>query len=147
MCDMIGLFLSPALTPPTVTIAQTPPAYAGSTYTLTCQVTVPDGIVVSGNPQVEFEGPGTSDPVTGTVFGGNNVYFSTYSPMLTLSSGGDYTCSATYSVNGDTSMSPVGSATLTVDVLSKTLRDLLYTFYLLEGGGGGGLGGGIFIVM
>ena len=134
MCDMIGLFLSPALTPPAVAITQTPPAYAGSTYTLTCQVTVPDGIVVSGNPQVEFEGPGTSDPVTGTVFG---VYFSIYSPILSLSSGGDYTCSATYSVNGDTSMSPVGSATLTVDVLSKTLRDLLYASYLL----GGGLGG------
>ena len=90
-------------------------------YNLVCQVTVPDDAIVSENPSAEFEGPdGVPVPVSTTEGSEANVYTASHSVEVTLSSRGEYTCSATYSVMGSDTMSPVGSASLNADVMSKT---------------------------
>ena len=105
------VFLS-VLEPPTVTVAAPGPAMAGSSLTLTCTVTLPTG--VSETPTVQWEGPGLS--TTGSVGGSGSNYTSqqTLDP-LTLSQAGDYTCTATYTVDGV----PEGSDTVTVTVTSE----------------------------
>ena len=85
-----------------------------------CQVTVPDDVMVSESPRVEFEGP-DSDPVLVSTTKESNVYTASHSVEVTLNSRGEYTCSATYSVMGSDTMSPVGSDSLNADVMSETL--------------------------
>ena len=110
----ILLFICSVLEPPTVTVAAPGSAMAGSSLTLTCTVTLPTG--VSETPTVQWEGPGLS--TTGSVGGSGSTYTSqqTLAP-LTLSQAGDYTCTATYTENGETS--PEGSDTVTVTVTSE----------------------------
>ena len=116
MChDLLSISL--ALTHPTVSITDNlASAVVGSSYTLTCQVTIPGGVTITGIPHVEFEGPGLS--ATGAVIGSGSDFSSTEIVSLSLSSRGDYTCSAQYFVDED--VSPKGIDTLTADVMSKT---------------------------
>ena len=97
-----------------MTVAAPGSAMAGSSLALTCTVTLPTG--VSEIPTVQWEGPGLS--TTGSVGGSGSTYTSqqTLDP-LTLSQAGDYTCTATYTENGETS--PGGSDTVTVTVTSE----------------------------
>ena len=116
MCHVL-LSISLALTEPTVSITDnSASAVVGSPYPLTCDVTIPDGVTISGIPHVEFEGPGLS--ATGVVTGSGSDFSSTETVSLSLSSRGDYACSAQYFVDED--VSPKGIDTLTVDVMSKT---------------------------
>ena len=92
-------------------------ATVGSSYTLTCTVTLPTGVAVT--PDVQWEGPGLSGDTTGTVTGSGGTYTSELSlNPLSPSHGGNYTCTATFTVDGQTS--PEGRNTTTVTV-SKCL--------------------------
>ena len=70
-------------------------------------------------PDVQWAGPGLSGDTTGTVTGSGGTYTSEL-PLnpLSPSHGGDYTCTATYTVDGQTS--PEGGNTTTITV-SKCL--------------------------
>ena len=107
---------TPALSAPTVEVDGPTLATVGSSYTLTCTVTLPTGVAVT--PDVQWEGPGLSGDTTGTVPGSGGTYTSEL-PLNPLSSshGGDYTCTATYTVDGQTS--PEGRNTLSVTVVSE----------------------------
>ena len=89
-------------------------AIAGSSFTLTCTVTLPTG--VSETPIVQWEGPGLS--TTGSVVGSGSTYTSqlVFDPLM-VSHGGFYTCSATYTANGE--ISPEGSDSLFIFVKSE----------------------------
>ena len=114
LLGMIYYISCPVLDPPSLAVIALGSAVAGSSFTLTCNVTLPTG--VSETPIVQWEGPGLS--TTGSVWGSGSTYTSqqTLDP-LTLSQAGDYTCTATYTENGETS--PEGSDTVTVTVTSE----------------------------
>ena len=79
---------------------------AGSGFVLICNIALPTGVTVSGVPSVQWRRP-SGGSATGTVFPvGESLYNSQliFNP-LTLSDGGDYTCTATYSLGGHTSPS------------------------------------------
>ena len=109
----------------------------GGDLSLNCLVTLPDDTEVSGNPLVEFFGPGDGteegpfDPDTITPLG-SSKYLAMYTfEDLDLFSNGDYRCSATYTIEGGNS--PPGSDTLTVDVLCENcviMRNSETTGYL-----------------
>ena len=122
------LSISLALTEPTVSITDnSASAVVGSSYPLTCDVTIPDGVTISGTPHVEFEGPGLS--ATGVVTGSGSDFSSTETVSLSLSSRGDYACSAQYFVDED--VSPKGIDTLTANVMSKTTTQCsIYIVYI-----------------
>ena len=107
---------TPALSAPIVAVVGSGFATVGSSYTLTCTVTLPTGVAVT--PDVQWEGPGLSGDTTGTVAGSGGTYTSEL-PLnpLSPSHGGDYTCTATYTVGGQTS--PEGRDTLSVSVMSE----------------------------
>ena len=95
---------------------------AGSRRVLICNIYLPTGVTVSDVPSVQWKGP-SGRSTTGTVFsagfsGGKSLYISQliFNP-LTLSDGGDYTCTATYSFGGHTS--PSGTSTHSISVISK----------------------------
>ena len=92
----------PALSAPTVDVEGSGSATVGSSYTLTCTVTLPTGVAVT--PDVQWAGPGLSGDTTGTVTESGGTYTSEL-PLnpLSPSHGGDYTCTATYTVGGQTS--------------------------------------------
>ena len=71
-------------------------------------------------PDVQWEGPGLSGDTTGTVTGSGGTYTSEL-PLnpLSPSNGGDYTCTASYTVDGQTS--PEGRDTIIITV-SKCLH-------------------------
>ena len=113
---LVVVYCQPNLVAPSVAVAGSGSATVGSSYTLTCTVTLPTG--VAGTPDVQWEGPGLSGDTTGTVTGSGGTYTSELSlDPLSPSHGGDYTCTATYTVDGQTS--PEGSNTLTVTVMSE----------------------------
>ena len=85
-------------------------------------VVIPEDIIVANTPHVEFVAP-NGDTVTPPATG-SGPYFSTYVVVLTLTSGGVYTCSATYNINHmngemSNSTSVEGMATITINVTSK----------------------------
>ena len=127
VCHVL-LSISLALTHPTVSITDnSASAVVGSSYPLTCVVTIPDGVTISGTPHVEFEGPGLS--ATGVVTGSGSDFSSTETVSLSLSSRGDYACSAQYFVDED--VSPKGIDTLTANVMSKTTTQCSLCIYIL----------------
>ena len=79
-------------------------------------------MTVSGVPRVQWRQPSggsaTGNVVSGGVSGGRSIYISQLilNP-LTLSDGGDYTCTTTYSLGGHTS--PSGMDTFIIFVVSK----------------------------
>ena len=100
--DHLSQPLISALSAPTVAVAGSGSATVGSSYTLTCTVTLPTGVAVT--PDVQWAGPGLSGNTTWTVTGSGGTYTSEL-PLnpLSPSHGGDYTCTATYTVGGQTS--------------------------------------------
>ena len=107
------LFSLPALSALTVQVTGSGSATVGSSYTLTCTVTLPTGVAVT--PDVQWAGPGLSGDTTWTVTGSGGTYTSEL-PLnpLSPSHGGDYTCTATYTVGGQTSLERRGTITVTV---------------------------------
>ena len=84
---------------PRVGIAGSGSAGVGSSYTLTCTVTLPTEVAVT--PDVQWAGPGLSGDTTGTVTGSDGTYTSELSlNPLSPSHGGDYTCTAAYTADG-----------------------------------------------
>ena len=75
---------------------------AGESVTLTCSVTLPDG--VTGTPDFQWEGPGgeTLTPAESTTSGGTVSSDLTLSEIST-SQAGQYTCTATLSGSISTS--------------------------------------------
>ena len=94
---------------------------AGSMYILKCTIILPTGVTVSDEPSVEWRRPsggsttGNIISSAGGVSGDISVYLSqlTLDP-LTLYDGGDYTCIATYSLEGQTSPSVTGTFSFSV---------------------------------
>ena len=97
--------------------------YVDVDYTLSCEVMVPGQIVLIEPPLVEFEDPTGEQVIHSDAMKMNDVYtvYNTFTD-LSLFSNGNYTCRATYTVNGvSSSTSPEGSDSLTLDVTSKSL--------------------------
>ena len=86
-------------------------------------------MTVSGLPSFQWSRPSGGSAtgnivlgdVSGGVSGGSSLYISylTLNP-LTLSDGGDYTCTATYSFGGQ--ISPRGTGTHSISVISKSVN-------------------------
>ena len=95
---------------------------AGSRRVLICNIILPTGVTVSGVPSVQWRRP-SGESATGNVFSGgasgnSRLYISQLIlDPLTLSDGGDYTCTATYSLGGHTSPSVMSA--LSFSVISK----------------------------
>ena len=102
----------------------------GGRLQLECTVVLPEGIELSGDPEVEFHGPGDGIdegpfPAT-TITPSSGSYLAQYSfENLDLFSHGVYKCSATYTIEASTS--PAGEATVNVDVTCE-----LHSLYLNE---------------
>ena len=113
----------------TLSATTTNPTVGGSLQ-LACTVVLPEGIDLSGNPEVEFYGPGDGmdeGPFPATIITpSNGSYLAQYSfENLDLFSHGVYTCFATYTIEASTS--PAGEATVNVDVTCE-----LHSLYLNE---------------
>ena len=105
------------LAAPSVAVTAPAPAIAGSSFTLTCTISLPAGVLVV--PDVRWQGPAvTAGSAPSTVTGLGPTYTSelTINP-LTLSHGGQYTCTASYTVDGGTS--PHGTNTVILTVTSE----------------------------
>ena len=107
-----------------ITVSSADSDVAGSRRILICNIALPTGVTVSEVPSVQWRRPsGVSS--TGTVFPvGKSLYNSQliFNP-LTLSDGGDYTCTATYSLGGQTSAS--GTGTHSFSVISKCTNSII----------------------
>ena len=96
---------------------------AGSPYTLTCTVTLLHRASDS-SVSIQWQGP-RPHTVTAANNSSTNKMVSSQLPLypLTLADGGDYTCTATYTVGGQ---STTGSGNTTVIAISKFIAlDLL----------------------
>ena len=106
----------------TITVNRAGSDLIGSRYVLICTITLATGVTGSGVPSVEWRRPSggstTGNVFSGGVSGGSSLYISQLIlDPLTLSDGGDYTCTATYSLGGQTS--PSGMVTHRISVKSK----------------------------
>ena len=103
----------------------------GSRFVLICTIALPTGVTVSGVPSVQWRRP-SGGSATGNVFsagvsGGSSLYISQLIlDPLTPSDGGDYTCTATYSLGGQTS--PSVMATYRISVISKLVKLIFHNF-------------------
>ena len=98
--------LPAAIIPPMISVSRADSDLAVSRFVLIYNIALPTGVTVSGVPSVQWRRP-SGGSATGTVFPvGESLYNSQliFNP-LTLSDGGDYTCTATYSLGGHTSPS------------------------------------------
>ena len=116
--------LPAAIDPPTITVFSDGSDQAGSMYVLKCTIILTTGVTVSDEPSVEWRRPSGGSTTgnivlsAGGVSGGSSLYLSQliFDP-LTLSDGGDYTCTATYCLGRQTS--PSGMDTFSFSVISK----------------------------
>ena len=101
-----------------IRVSNTGQNQAGSRYVLICNIAHPTGVTVSGVPSVQWRRPSGGSTTGNLVSGSVSLYVSQliFDP-LTLSDGGDYTCTATYSLGGQTS--PSGMDTHRISVMSK----------------------------
>ena len=115
--------LPAAIVPPTITVSSAGSIQVGSRVVLICNIAT--GVTVSGVPSVQWGRPSggsdTGNVFSGGVSGGSSLYISQLIlDPLTLSDGGDYTCTATYSLGGQTS--PSGTGTYSLSVISKLVN-------------------------
>ena len=104
----------------TITVNRAGSDQAGSRLVLICNIFLPTGVTVSDVPSVQWRRPSGGSATGNVVSGGGSVYISQLIlDPLTLSDGGDYTCTATYSLGGHTS--PSGMDTFSLSVMSKCL--------------------------
>ena len=104
-----------AIDSPMVRVTSTGSGQPGSRYVLNCSISLPTGVTVSDISSVQWRKPsGGSVTDNNNISGGGSVYISQLIlDPLTLSDGGDYTCTATYSLGGQT------MATHSISVMSK----------------------------
>ena len=109
-----------------ITVSSAESGQAGSRYVLNCNIYLPTGVTVSDVPIVQWRRPSaTGNVVPGGVSGGGSVYMSQLIlDPLTLADGGDYTCTATYTLGGQ--VSPSGTGTYNLSVISKLVRLILH---------------------
>ena len=101
-----------------ITITNTGSNEVGSRFVLVCTIYLPTGVTVSGVPSVQWRRPIGRSATGNVVSGGSSLYTSQLIlDPLTLSDEGDYTCTATYSLGGQTS--PSGMGTYRISVMSK----------------------------
>ena len=110
---------TPVPTPAAPSVVVTAPAlaFAGSSFTLTCIISLPAGVSVVRD--VRWQGPAVtagSAPSTVTRLGPTYTSELTINP-LTPSHGGHYTCTASYAVDGGAS--PHDTITLVLTVRSE----------------------------
>ena len=104
----------PTTAAPSVVVTAPVPAFAGSSFTLTCTISLPVGVSVV--PDVRWQGPAVTAgyaPSTVTRLGPTYTSELTLNP-LTPSHGGQYTCTASYTVDGGTSLHGTDTLILTV---------------------------------
>ena len=101
----------------------------GTSYTLTCRVSLPSG-VEPDSLDIQWLGPSTDEQTVDTT--DNRVVTSQLSlDPLSLAHGGDYTCTASYTVDGGTTVTT--SDTERVIPISKfSPSNLLALFYPLH---------------
>ena len=111
-----------------ITVSNAGQNQAGSRHVLICNIFLPTGVTVSGVPSVQWRRP-SGGSATGNVFsagvsGGKSLYMSQLIlDPLTLSDGGDYTCTVTYSLGGQTSASGTGANN--IFVISKYTNSII----------------------
>ena len=94
------------------------PRVVGSLYTLTCIVTLSDRPASGSSVSIQWQGPAGLSHSDDDVTTDNRVVVSQLAlDPLTLAHGGDYTCIAEYTVNGQTAS---GSGNRAVSVTSKS---------------------------
>ena len=103
------------LSPPTVEIADPSPVLSGSSFSLTCSITVPS--VATGPPTVQWVRPEPPSSMPGIVSsGGSGSYTSTATLIAySLAYEGEYTCTAMYPVGGQDSPPSSDSVTITIN--------------------------------
>ena len=109
---------------PSVVVTTTEDLTAGSSFILNCTVTLLHGVTVV--PRIGWEGPAVA---SGGVLSSVRSNGESHTRLLAVGSlalahGGDYTCTANYTVNGETSLNTV--VTTTVAVVSKLLYSIQY---------------------
>ena len=119
-----------------ITVSRAELNQIGSRFVLICNIALPTGVTVSGVPSVEWRRPSGgsatgnvfSGGVSGGVSGDRSLYISQLIlDPLTLSDGGDYTCTATYSLGRQTS--PSRQYTYSISVISKCTNSIQYNDY------------------
>ena len=113
---ILQLFPTVADFTPAVTVTTSPgEPEAGTSYTITCTVSIIAGVPII--PDIDWSGHGIDMPwvtIGGTIReGGVHTRQVTIIP-LTLAHGGEYTCSASFSLNGVTSRQGIDHTTLSV---------------------------------
>ena len=101
-----------------ITLSRAGSNEAGSSFVLTCNIFLPTGVTVSDVPSVEWRRI-SGESTTGKHVSGSGSFYQnqlTLNP-LTLSDGGDYTCTVTYSLGGHTS--PSQTSGVSFSVISK----------------------------
>ena len=97
----------------------------GTSYTLTCRVSLPSG-VEPDSLDIQWRGPSTDEQTVDTT--DNRVVTSQLSlDPLSLAHGGDYTCTASYTVDGGTTVTT--SDTERVIPISKFSPSNLLAFF------------------
>ena len=104
--------------PPMITVFGAGSNVAGSRYIVQCIITLPTGVTVSDVPSVEWRRPSGESTTGNNISGSGRLYMSQLIlDPLTLSDGGDYTCTATYNSGGQTS--PSGMSAFSFSAISK----------------------------
>ena len=101
-----------------ITVSSADSDVAGSRRVFICNIALPTGVTVSGLPSVQWRRPSGRSASGNIISGSGSPYMSQLIlDPLTLSDGGDYTCTVTYSLGGQTS--PSGMSVSSFFVISK----------------------------
>ena len=110
-----------------ITVSSAESNMAGSRRVLICNIVLPTGVTISDLPSLQWRRPSGGSATGKFVSGDGSVYINQLilNP-LTLSDGGDYTCTATYSLGGQTS--PSVMRVFSFSVVSKFSNSII-TYY------------------
>ena len=112
------IFTSLGVLPPVVTVSEDGLRMVGTSYTLTCRVTLPSGVQAVFNPTILWHKRSASPdpPVINKERNGSYIATITLNPLQETDAG-DYDCSADYTLS--IFHSPLVTATITVIVLRE----------------------------